>query len=164
MTDALTCAVVLVQEVDLKWMAIVHDVLGCRRIVMDLERLQRRVEPGLARNDVNWRLPGSISNGEVVSPFIWTWTRNIIIFIYLVKVEEIKQFAVHMHFHMQSRNITIVFSLVCRTECIYECSLQEWSLYRADNNQTWTDLYSITTSTVQQIFFLKKKRNLITFF
>lgn len=75
-TNALTCAVVLVQEVDLERMAIVHDVFGRGRVVLKLEWLERRVELGLARDDVNGRLPWSVSDGVVLSPFGRTCTRR----------------------------------------------------------------------------------------
>ena len=54
-------------------MSVVEDVEAGGGVVLQVERLQLRVERCCARNDVNGRLAGSIGNWEVITPFVRSW-------------------------------------------------------------------------------------------
>ena len=54
-------------------MSVVEDVQAGGGVVLERERLQLVVERRFGGNDVNGRLTGSVSDGEVISPFVGSW-------------------------------------------------------------------------------------------
>lgn len=54
-------------------MSVVEDASGVGRVVAQLERLQGRVVLGLPGDDVDGGLSGSVGDGEVFRPPVWTF-------------------------------------------------------------------------------------------
>lgn len=54
-------------------MSVVEDVKAVAGVVLEAERLQHPVERCITFHDVNWRLAGSVGDGEVINPFGWSF-------------------------------------------------------------------------------------------
>lgn len=64
----LTRCVVVVQEVDLEGVSVVEDVFGGGGVVLQLQGPQGGVVLRLVGDDVDGRLTGTVSDGEVLGP------------------------------------------------------------------------------------------------
>lgn len=56
--------------------AIVQNVCAVGWVILQFEGLQGRIVGCLATNNINRRLPGSISNGEVLRPLVRSYGRK----------------------------------------------------------------------------------------
>lgn len=66
--QVLTAFVTRVIKLHVEGMPIVHYVFGCRWVITDIQGLQGGIILGRLRLDVDWGLPLSIGNGEVLMP------------------------------------------------------------------------------------------------
>lgn len=54
-------------------MSVVENFKAVAGVVLQAERLQRPVERCFTHHDVNGRLAGSVGDGEVIGPVVWSF-------------------------------------------------------------------------------------------